>query len=301
MKNVATIIANPEQFNLNETEVNAIIDALQDNGAIIENVEVLSEAQAVDIYFAVLGQEEADELLLAYLANVPVDHVVQGEYGRKKKLLICDMDSTIIQQECIDELAAFAGIKDKIAAITERAMNGELDFKDALRERVKMLEGLSENVLQEAFDKHITLMPGAKELVATMKVNGAKAVLVSGGFTFFTSRIQEIVGFDAQEANILEIEGGKLTGKVREPILDSQAKFNALHFYADEMGVSVKEALAVGDGANDLPMIKEAGVGVAIHAKPNVRAQAKVQVNNSDLLALLFLQGYKKEEFVDNA
>ncbi len=293
---VATLMARPAILPLTEAEVHSVVDALQGSGGIIEAVEWLAPNEAVDIFFAVLPMDEARELLDALLAHVPFDVIVQGAHNRKKKLLICDMDSTMIEQECLDELAAFAGVKEQVAAITARAMNGELDFKAALRERVAMLAGLAESVLQETFDRHITFMPGGKELVGTMRHNGARCVLVSGGFTFFTARVARHLGFDMQEANILEIEDGKLTGKVRAPILDKAAKVNALRFHAEELGIAHRETLAVGDGANDVPMLREAGLGVAYHAKPNVRAQVGAQINSCDLRAILYAQGYKASE-----
>jgi phosphoserine phosphatase len=297
MKNVATIIA-PENFNLNEMEINSIVDALQDNGAYITDVKILSINHAADIFFDRLNIDEAREILTHLLSHVNIDFAVQSVHGRRKKLLISDMDSTIINQECIDELAGFLGIKEKISAITERAMNGELDFPSALRERVALLKGLGEDKLQECFDTKITLMKGAKELVQTMRASGAKCVLVSGGFTFFTSRIKDIVGFHTDESNILEMENGALTGKVRDPILDAASKLRALEFYIDELGITSNDALAVGDGANDLPMIKHAGLGIAYHAKPKVRAEAKFCVNNPDLKSILYIQGYNDKEIV---
>ncbi|NDF12824.1 MAG: phosphoserine phosphatase SerB, partial [Proteobacteria bacterium] len=239
---------------------------------------------------------EAREILEHLLANVPFDAVVQKAAGRKKKLLISDMDSTIINQECIDELADFAGLKAKVSAITERAMNGELDFKEALRERVGLLSGMDESVLQKVYDERITFMAGAKTLVKTMKQNGAQCILVSGGFTFFTSRVKDAVGFDLDEANILLIENAKLTGKVKEPILDKQSKRDALSFYTEKFDLKSHETMAVGDGANDLPMLQLAGLGVAYHAKPNVRAQARARIDTCDLTALLYVQGYTKEQ-----
>jgi len=282
---------------LTEAELNSIVDALQAQGGIIDDVKWLAENEACDIYFAVLSAAEAKEMLAHLLANVPFDFVIQTEEGRKKKLLICDMDSTIIEQECIDELADFIGKKEEVSQITARAMNGELEFKSALRERVALLEGLPVTKLDETFEKRITIMPGAKELITTMKENGARTVLVSGGFTFFTERVQQVVGFDVQEANILEIDGTNLSGKVREPILDKTAKLNALLFYSEEIGINTHSALAVGDGANDLPMLMEAGMGVAYHAHPNVKAQTRAKIDHCDLRSLLYIQGYKKLDF----
>jgi len=294
---VATILANGEDARLDDNEINSVVDAIQASGGIIEDVDWLAQGKACDIFFAVLSIEEVDRILENLLAQVPFDYVVQKAQGRKKKLLISDMDSTMINQECIDEIAAFAGIKDQISKITDRTMNGELDFKDSLRERVGLLKGLSEDVLNEAFEKHISVMSGAKELISTMKENGARCVLVSGGFTFFTSRVAEELGFDVQEANILEIEGGVLTGKVREPILDSSAKLNSLLFHAEDLGIGISDTIVIGDGANDLPMIQHSceggGLGVAYHAKPGVQAQAKIKINYCDLSALLYVQGYK--------
>jgi phosphoserine phosphatase len=297
MKNVATIIAG-DSFNLNQKEADQIIDALSHSGGIVENIEWLSKDKALDIHFAVLPQDEGRDILAQLLQNFDIDFVVQSQSGRRKKLLVCDMDSTIIQQECIDEMADVLGIKPQIAAITEKAMNGELDFKAALRERVGLLKGLPENKLQEVYDNRITFMPGAKEMVATMKAGGGRAVLVSGGFTFFTSRVREQVGFDIDESNLLEVEGGKLTGKVREPILDSTSKLNALLFHAEELGIRPFMSCVVGDGANDIPMIKQAGLGIAFHAKPKVRAEATHHINIPNLRHVLYAQGYKDSEII---
>jgi len=297
-KNVVTIIAKPDVMPFTETEMSSVVDLLQANGAIIEDVRWLAEGEACDIFFAVLPIEEVQELLAHLLANVPFDFVVQEGANRKKKMLISDMDSTIIQQECIDELADFVGLKEEISAITERAMNGELDFPSSLRERVSKLKGLAEDKLIAAFEEKITFMPGAKALVQTMKSNGARCVLVSGGFTFFASRVADVVGFDVHEANILDIENGILTGMVKEPILDSEAKLNSLNFHAGDLNIGASSVIAVGDGANDLPMIMAAGLGVAYHAKPHVRSQAKAQINACDLQALLYMQGYSKDEII---
>lgn len=296
-KKVATILGNPEKKLLNENEINSIIDILQANGAIIEDVEWLNKDVACDIFFSVLSINEVDELLKHLLADLQFDYIVQKTEGRKKKLLISDMDSTIIEQECIDELANFAGLKNEISVITERAMNGELDFKESLRERVSMLKGLSEKVLEEAFQNKITMTSGAKILVQTMRANGAKTILVSGGFTFFSHKVSDIVGFEVNEANILEIESGKLTGKVKEPILDKQAKLNSLIFHCEEMGIPLFKSIAVGDGANDLPMLLHSGISIAYKAKKMVKDQANASIDSCDLTALLYVQGYKYEQF----
>jgi phosphoserine phosphatase len=232
------------------------------------------------------------------LQALRIDLVVQPALGRKKRLLIADMDSTMIRQECIDELADEAGVGAHVADITARAMNGELDFEAALRERVALLKGLPETVIARVLRDRITLMPGGKTLLATMKANGAHAALVSGGFTAFTSAVAATLGFDEHRANTLQIADGKLTGTVAEPILGKEAKLHALNEITARLGLTPSDALAVGDGANDLPMLLGAGTGVALHAKPRVQAECEVRVNHGDLTALLYLQGYARGEFV---
>lgn len=218
--------------------------------------------------------------------------------ARRKKLLICDMDSTIIQQECLDELADFAGLKAEISAITERAMAGELNFEEALTERVGMLDGLALDTLETCYRERITLMPGAKTLVATMKAAGARCVLVSGGFTYFTSRIAEAAGFDTHQGNTLLDDGKVLTGKVGLPILGREAKLAALNSEASGLGLSMDETAAMGDGANDLAMIEASGLGVAYHAKPVVAAAADCGISVNDLTAVLYFQGFTDSEIV---
>ena len=231
------------------------------------------------------------------LQGLGVDLVVQPAEGRKKHLLIADMDSTMIRQECIDELADEAGVGAYVAGITARAMNGELDFEDALRERVGLLKGLPVAVIDRVIRDRITLMPGGRELVATMRANGAYAALVSGGFTAFTPRIAATLGFDENRANTLLTEGDALTGAVADPILGKQAKLDALMEITARLGITPDQAMAVGDGANDLAMLNAAGAGVALHAKPSVAAQCDIRINHGDLTALLFVQGYSREEF----
>lgn len=232
------------------------------------------------------------------LQGLGVDLVVQDALGRKKAVLLADMDSTMIQQECIDELADEAGVGPRVAEITRRAMNGELDFEAALRERVGLLKGLPVAVIGSVIRDRITLMPGGRELVATMRANGAYAALVSGGFTAFTAEIAAVLGFDENRANTLISDGEFLTGEVGEPILGKQAKVDALVEITERLKLHEDRVLAVGDGANDLGMLKRAGAGVALHAKPVVAEQCDIRINHGDLTALLFLQGYTREEFV---
>ncbi len=227
-----------------------------------------------------------------------VDLIIVPAEGRRKKMLLADMDSTMIQQECIDELADEAGVGERVKDITARAMNGELDFEGALRERVGLLAGLDETVIGQVLEQRITYMPGGKTLLATMKANGAYAALVSGGFTAFTTSVAQALGFDENRANTLLVDGGKLTGHVRDPILGKQAKVDALEAITARLGLAEADVLAVGDGANDLGMLHRAGMGVALHAKPAVAAECDVRINFGDLTALLYVQGYAKEEFI---
>lgn len=256
----------------------------------------LAENEACDLF--VDGEIAALKARVAEaVRDAPVDFAVQAETGRDKRLLISDMDSTLIGQECIDELADFVGKKKEVSEITEQAMRGELEFKEALAHRVSLLKGLREEVLERAFSERITLTPGAAQLVKTMRARGAYTLLVSGGFTFFTSRVKEALGFEEDQSNRLEIESGMLTGNVMPPILDKEAKRDALLSACRRLGITPDQAMAVGDGANDLPMIKEAGMGVAFRAKPIVRTEADMALNYCDLSALLYVQGYRKAEF----
>lgn len=295
---VMTIIANPAIKKLDTTTIDAIKALLQDAGLTALDGHWLSFEEAYDMLISGEITEATTEALTALLQSEPYDIVLQPTENRRKKMLIADMDSTMITIECIDELADFAGIKEHVAEITERAMNGELDFKAALHERVALLKNLKEEMLQRAYDERVQFMPGGKALLTTMKRNGAKAILVSGGFTFFTSRVAKELGFDEQSANVLDIENGLLTGQVIEPILDKEAKLENLYYYADKFGITANDVIAVGDGANDLPMLCAAGTGVAYHAKPHVQSHVNTRINHADLTALLYVQGYGKKEIV---
>lgn len=233
----------------------------------------------------------------AAVAEIPVDWALVPVEGRRKKLLVADMDSTIINVECLDELADFAGLKAEIAAITERAMRGELEFEPALIERVSKLKGLALEALQRTYDERVRLNPGAATFVKTMAKHGARCVLVSGGFTFFTSRVAESAGFHANRANVLLDDGAALIGEVQAPILGRAAKLDALRSEAAAIGATAQDALAIGDGANDLDMIKAAGLGLAYRAKPLVAAEADAKIDYMSLEAALFFQGYRREEF----
>lgn len=270
--------------------------ALGDLGAAAGTPDWLAPERAADLPFDALAPEQAVAAARAALGDAPVDLIAVPAEGRRKHLLLADMDSTIVTTETLDEIAAFAGLKEKIAAITARAMNGELDFKAALRERVGMLAGLPLSAL-EATWAETKLMPGAEALVRTMRAHGAHCALVSGGFTFFTGRVADRVGFHEHHSNVLEIADGALTGKVAEPILDKDSKLAALKRLASEKGLPLAATITVGDGANDLPMLQAAGLGVAYYAKPVVAAAARARVEHTDLTALLFAQGYRLSEF----
>ena len=291
---MATLIANPAMAGLSPSlgiKASAAVNAT--------GVYWLADGIACDIALKDgTDPAEAHALLANALGGNPIDIVVQDQEARRKKILIADMDSTMIQQECIDELAEEAGLRDKVAAITARAMNGEIAFEPALRERVLLLKGLPYSVIDKVIASRITLMPGGPELVRTMKKFGAYTALVSGGFTVFTQRIADMIGFHENSANTLLDDGKMLTGEVREPILGREAKVAALKSICDRFNLSPSEAIAVGDGANDLGMLQLAGTGVALHAKPVVAEQARVRIDHGDLTALLYVQGYRKTDFV---
>lgn len=288
---VVTLITTPTERNLDAALVDNLRNAWGGGDA---NWLAVDEAAE----FAVPTVPDNQWDVWADLQNACVDLVVQPLEGRRKKMLLADMDSTMIRQECIDELAAEAGVGAHVADITARAMNGELDFEAALIERVGLLKGLPEAMIEQVLDERISYMPGGYELVNTMKANGAYAALVSGGFTAFTARVAAALGFDESRANTLLVADGQLTGDVARPILGKAAKVEALETITQQRSISATDVLAVGDGANDLGMLSLAGTGVALHAKPTVQAQCDVRINHGDLTALLFLQGYSRDDFV---
>ncbi|MFZ2101829.1 MAG: phosphoserine phosphatase SerB [Oricola sp.] len=299
MKTIVTLIANTARGALAPDLVRSVEAPLA--GA---HVDWLAEGEAVDIVLenpltsddsATLAQD-----LVLRLHGLAIDFAIQtlAPEDRRKKILIADMDSTMIRQECIDELADEAGVGAYVASITARAMNGEIGFEGALRERVALLKGLPSSVIDHVIATRIELMPGGPELVRTMKAHGAWCALVSGGFTDFTGRIAEMIGFQENRANRLLQEGGVLVGEVAEPILGRQAKADALRDIATRLNLTPADAIAVGDGANDLTMLELAGTGVALHAKPSVAAQADIRIDHNDLTALLYIQGYRRDEFV---
>lgn len=275
--------------------------ALVKAGAEAGEARVLAAGDAVEFPFSGLSPASATEVIAEIAANVPVDFSVVPSAGRRKKLLIADMDSTIVTSECIDELADFVGLKDQVSGITKRAMRGELEFESALRERVALLKGLETALLPKIFEDRIHLTAGAKELVATMNASGAFTALISGGFSFFTRRVAALAGFQYEQANKLLEADGKLTGKVAEPILGRDAKRIALETFAQGRSLERDETMAVGDGANDIAMIEGAGLGVAFRAKPLLAEAADAHIEHGDLTALLYLQGYSQEEIQSSA
>lgn len=288
MTHVLTLVVDRDATTLSDAVIARVRDAIQGAAP-----EILSPGEAADIPC----RDVPDPVVIAAaLGHAPVDAITTRARGRRKGLLIADMDSTIVTSETLDEIAAYAGIKEQIAAITRRSMNGEIDFATALRERVAMLKGLGIDALEKTWAQ-TKLTPGARELVATMKAHNATTALVSGGFTWFTGRVAELVGFDVHRANLLLDDGAVLTGEVGEPIQDATSKVLALEELAAARGLKLSATLTVGDGANDLQMLAAAGLGVAYHAKPIVAAQAKAQVRHANLRALLFVQGYRLGDF----
>jgi phosphoserine phosphatase len=292
---VATLIASPRGPAITAAALRAARDALATRAEPLW----LREGFAVDLSFAPAAAPltEIEARLRAALGGAPIDVVVQPAAHRRKRLLLADMDSTMIEQECIDELADYVGLKTEVAALTERAMRGEVAFEPALRQRVALLKDLPVGVVGEIIAQRIGVMPGARALVATMRAHGAYTCLVSGGFTLFTEPLAARIGFDEHRSNRLVVDSGKLVGRVEEPILGKDAKLAALVELRERLGLCRAETLAIGDGANDLPMLQEAGLGVAYRAKPAVAAAAHARIEHGDLTALLYLQGYRAEEF----
>jgi len=295
MSLVATLICNPANPALDSTVLDGTRAILGNAGS----AHWLWDEVAADIPF------ESDEPIPAIMqrlrearGDLPIDVVVQPQLDRRKKLFLADMDSTMIGQECIDELADFAGLKAQVAAITERAMHGEMQFEAALRERVALLRGLPVTVVDEVLAKRITPTPGGRELVMTMRANGAYTCLISGGFTLFTKAVAAMIGFQENRGNTLLVEDGKLSGKVAEPIVGRETKLATLIELREAFDLDNLDTLAVGDGANDLGMIQNAGLGVAYHAKPAVAAAAAARIDYGDLTAMLYAQGYRRDEFV---
>ncbi len=288
MDSVLVLIAAPGSRAIDARLTHALFELAGTEGRWLDDDEAIE--------FPVVQAPSVAELTDIF-GDRPIDHAVIPAANRKKRLLVADMDSTMIGQECIDELGAMAGVGERIAAITARAMCGELDFEAALKERLALMKGLAADAIARILAERITFMPGGSTLVATMKKHGAWTALVSGGFDVFTSRIAAKLGFDENRANHLIESGGKLAGTVAEPILGRAAKAEALLEISARLGLQPSDAIAVGDGANDLDMIRLAGTGVALHAKPAVAAQAGMRIDHGDLTALLYIQGYRRREF----
>jgi phosphoserine phosphatase len=292
---IATLIAS--NGALSRADLDTARDALAGVGAMPGAIGWIDEGVAADLPFGRTDRAAARAALEGLLPGIDV--VVQPAAGRAKKLLVADMDSTMITIECIDELADYAGIKPQIAEVTERAMRGELDFESALDARVALLRGLEESAIDRCHAERVVLMPGARALIRTMKAHGARTVLVSGGFTVFADKVAEAIGFDRALSNRLGLAGGMLDGTVARPIVGAAAKCETLIAERDALGLSSAQTLAVGDGANDIPMIEEAGLGVAYHAKPKTAAAADARIEHGDLTALLYAQGYKRADWAD--
>ncbi len=296
MTHVATLVSNPNQP--------ALTDALLAKAAVTlpgaSAPHWLNAGVAADLFFTLSrgpDNRAVADAVRAALGGAKIDVIVQEAATRRKKLFLADMDSTMIGQECIDELAAYVGMKEHVAAITERAMRGEIEFEPALRERVALLKGLDAKIVTQVIAERITFTPGGPELVRTMRANGAHTALVSGGFTLFTSKVAEAIGFHENRANVLMVEDDKFAGFVTEPILGKEAKLASLIELRERHGLQPEDTMAVGDGANDLAMLGEAGLGVAFYAKPAVAAAAHARIDHSDLTALLYAQGYEVGEF----
>lgn len=290
---IATLIAADR---LSAGDISQARDLLAEAGAEIAGTDWIEPEKAADIRFA--GDlSDARAALAAWDGRV--DAIVQEAAGRAKKLFIADMDSTMITVECLDELADYAGFKPQVSAITERAMRGELDFVAALDERVALLEGMDAEIVTRCHAERVSLSPGAVALVRTMKAHGVHTVLISGGFTLFAERVAADIGFDRAIANRLEISAGSLTGRVLRPIVDSGKKCRVLQEETERLGLARAETLAIGDGANDLAMVEEAGLGIAYRGKPKLRDAADGRIDHGDLSVLLYAQGYARKDWID--
>ena len=292
---VLTLIGNARSAPLEPVHVERVCRGL----SVIGETDWLAEGETCDIFIdSILSATEIAEHARDILTVTGIDAVCTPTQGRRKKFLISDMDSTIIDQECIDELGEALGVGSRIREITAAVVNGDISFADALRERMTLMKGMEQGLLMSVYEERITMQAGARTLVQTMRHHGAYCILVSGGFTFFTGRIAERVGFHDHQGNELVFEDGKLTGEVLEPILGRTAKLDTLRALCDEKGLAPAEVLAVGDGANDIKMIEAAGLGVAFHASDSLKSQADACIDHGDLTALLYIQGYAKSEFV---
>lgn len=306
MESVLTLVAagGPDAVaaadGLDAATADRVRRALAGLGAEPGAVDWLCAGTACDVPFDGIHPDQAEAAARQALGVQPIDVVAQPTEGRRKALLVADMESTLIHQEMLDELADALDLRPRIAAITARAMNGEIEFRAALAERVALLAGLPEATLEEAWQR-VTYMPGAAGLAATMRAGGARCIIVSGGFTWFTARVRAQLGFHEDHGNRLEIENGRLTGRALEPVRDKDDKLNVLVTSAGRLGIPLTATAAVGDGANDLPMLQAAGLGVAFHAKPAVRAAARTRIDHADLTALLYAQGYRRDEIVTAA
>lgn len=297
---VATLVAPWNGSELEEAQVKLVVDALKSSGAQYQSLAWLEPGRAVDLWVEAVNARDIRAQIESALADAAIDVIIQEAANRSHRLLIADMDSTMIKVECIDELADFVGKKAEVAVVTEAAMRGELDFEQALKSRVALLQGLKAEALSQCYEERVApnFMPGGKTLIETMNAVGAVTILVSGGFTFFVDRVASHLGFQKSRANVLDIAQGVLTGRVLAPIVTATTKRQTLMDAAQEYKIALASCLAIGDGANDIPMIEAAGLGIAYHAKPKTQAAAQAAIRYGDLSALLFAQGYPKSQWV---